>query len=172
VPSGWAARKWEHDVLSRHCGRRCFGLMVSSELRSSSEIARRPWRSSAGSKTGTSGLRRFEQIRSEASHNTISAARTLASYRRPTRRVGVTWRSPAASSRIACFRRSLVLAASFVSVPDRHHQLCSRRQADPPRHPPPRGSGGQFSMSPDTRSPRHETFRPRSTTRRRSPRLT
>jgi hypothetical protein len=52
------------------------GLTSSSSARVSSLIATRPWRSNAGSRTGASGLSRFEQIRSEASHSAIKASRT------------------------------------------------------------------------------------------------
>lgn len=52
-------------------------LIVGSLSRSSTSRSSRPCRSTAGSKMGISGLRRFEQRRSDASHNAISASEHL-----------------------------------------------------------------------------------------------
>ena len=67
----------------------------------------------AGSSTGIGGLSRFEQIRSEASHNTISASRSSTPYRRATARAGGSPGAPTdVSSRTACVRRYPVTATN------------------------------------------------------------
>ena len=53
-------------------------LTVDSCRRNPSSIRSRPCRSSAGTSTGNNGFSRFEQIRSAASHTTVSAAANLA----------------------------------------------------------------------------------------------
>jgi hypothetical protein len=54
-------------------------LIVSSRARTSASSARCPCRSIAASSIGISGFSRLPQIRSDASHSTISASRTASS---------------------------------------------------------------------------------------------
>ncbi len=104
VPVAEGAHRYRAAHCRTHAGARA--LTANNLPRSSSSsTASRPCRSRAGNKIVIIGFRRFEQRRSDASHNTTRASRTLASYRVAYCLVAGDLVSGRQRTRMACLRR-------------------------------------------------------------------